>query len=377
MREYRTALQSSRADALARAKASFQAASAFLLAAAMVGCSGSLDEADVAGANLEVGEDQGTLEIRKGSGDDAAAGGETSALTLACAPLCQGSCTPIDLATGIYYTDDGPISFSLSLNDQYVLFGGGGSEASFAEVGRVPKGGGAKTILINNLLYVTYVVGSGADAYFVGYGGGLGSDLSKVKLDGTIVPLPIIGGYPSEVAVDANYIYWIGNSRYDIYAMPRSGGTPSVVVPHTPMTSQRRALFVNGDSLYYNEISSTISIMKAPKSGASAPTLYMTNSLVWSLVFDRTHVYYTPTNNGGVYRMPRSGGTPVQLATVATRVVVDNERVYWLDGSALRAMCKDGTGVQVLAATDGRYGLAVDSTGIYWAGDNKIRKIAK
>jgi hypothetical protein len=70
-------------------------------------------------------------------------------------------------------------------------------------------------------------------------------------------------------------------------------------------------------------------------------------------------------------------GTAVQLATAGTRVVVDGERIYWLDGTALRAMCKDGTGAQVLASTGERYNLAVDSTGIYWAGEGKIRKIVK
>ena len=75
--------------------------------------------------------------------------------------------------------------------------------------------------------------------------------------------------------------------------------------------------------------------------------------------------------------MPESGGPPVQLATGGTRVVVDDERIYWLDGTALRAMCKDGTGAEVLASTGERDDLAVDSTGVYRAGEGKIRKIAE
>jgi hypothetical protein len=366
MKERIAGPRSSRAEALARTKTSFYAASALLLSAAMVGCIGSLDEVDVAGASLEEGRAEGALESRDGSGDDAAPGGSTSAPTLACAPLCNGSCTPIDLAT---VNTNGALQ--IALTDQYVYYGGGyGSEVGDDEVGRVPKAGGAKSILIDRLTYVTELVGSGPYAYFAGSGPGLGSKLNRVNPDGTITELPIAGGYPSGVAVDSTRIYWIGNNRYDIYARPLSGGTPSVVVPRGG--GLRTSLFEDGDSLYYREIASS-GIMTAPKSGAAAPTRFIPR-LTWYLDFDEANVYYAAN---GVYRMPKSGGSPVQLATGGTRVVVDNERIYWLDGTALRAMCKDGTDTQVLASTGERYNLAVDSTGVYWAGEGKIRKIAK
>ncbi|WP_044985898.1 hypothetical protein [Sorangium cellulosum] len=366
MKERIAGPRSSRAEALARTKTSFYAASALLLSAAMVGCIGSLDEVDVAGASLEEGRAEGALESRDGSGDDAAPGGSTSAPTLACAPLCNGSCTPIDLAT---VNTNGALQ--IALTDQYVYYGGGyGSEVGDDEVGRVPKAGGAKSILIDRLTYVTELVGSGPYAYFAGSGPGLGSKLNRVNPDGTITALPIAGGYPSGVAVDSTRIYWIGNNRYDIYARPLSGGTPSVVVPRGG--GLRTSLFEDGDSLYYREIASS-GIMTAPKSGAAAPTRFIPR-LTWYLDFDEANVYYAAN---GVYRMPKSGGTPVQLATGGTRVVVDNERIYWLDGTALRAMCKDGTGTQVLASTGEHYDLAVDGTGVYWAGEGKIRKIAK
>lgn len=369
------ALQSSRADALARMKTSFHAASAFLLAASMVGCSGPLDEADVAGANLEEGQAQGALEIRRGSGDDAAPGAETIFPPLPCAPLCQGSCTPVDLATGIM--TEGAIR--LALTDQYVFYGGGyGSELSDDEVGRIPKAGGAKTILIDQLTSVSELVGSGADAYFVTSEFGLGSHLNRVNPNGTITAVPTIGGYPMGVAVDSTHIYWIGNDQYHIYAMPLSGGTPTVVVPHAPSPAGglRVGLYMDGDTLYHKENSPLNSIMQTPKSGGAAPTRFLQGGSIWSLAFDQTHVYYV--YGGWIQRMPKSGGTPVKVTLGGISVAVDNERLYWLDGSALRAMCKDGTGAQVLATINDEYGsLAVDSTGVYWTDDGKIRKIAK
>ncbi len=57
-------------------------------------------------------------------------------------------------------------------------------------------------------------------------------------------------------------------------------------------------------------------------------------------------------------------------------VAVDKDRVYWHNGSDLKTMCKDGSGLQVLATTTVN-ALAVDSTGIYWAGGDSIWKIAK
>ncbi|OJH34112.1 hypothetical protein [Cystobacter ferrugineus] len=360
MRKDTAARQPSQAEALTRTKPSFHAASALLLSAALAGCGGSPGEAGVAGASLEEGQAESALELREGSGGDT---------TLACAPLCNGSCTPIDLAT---INTNGAIE--IALTDQYVYYGGGyGSEVSNDEVGRVPKAGGAKTTLINRLTYVTELVGSGPYAYFSGSGRGLGSNLNRVNPDGTITALPVTGGYPSGVAVDSTRIYWIGNNKYDIYAQPLSGGTASLVVPHDPVQGGlRTSLFADGDSLYYRELGSLLSTMKASKSGASAPIKLTRTS--WYLDFDDANVYYAAS---GVYRIPKSGGTAVKLAATGTRVVVDSERIYWLDGTALRAMCKDGTGAQVLASTGESYNLAVDSTGVYWAGEGKIRKIAK
>ncbi|EPX58742.1 hypothetical protein D187_003703 [Cystobacter fuscus DSM 2262] len=364
MRKDTAARQPSQAEALTRTKPSFHAASALLLSAALAGCGGSPGEAGVAGASLEEGQAESALELREGSGGDT-----TSAPTLACAPLCNGSCTPIDLAT---INTNGAIN--IALTDQYVYYGGGyGSEVSNDEVGRVPKAGGAKTVLINRLTYVTELVGSGPYAYFSGSGRGLGSNLNRVNPDGTITALPVTGGYPSGVAVDSTHIYWIGNNQYNIYAQPLSGGTASLVVPHDPVQGGlRTSLFADGDSLYYRELGSLSSTMKAPKSGAAAPIKLTRTS--WYLDFDDANVYYAAS---GVYRIPKSGGTAVKLAATGTRVVVDSERIYWLDGTALRAMCKDGTGAQVLASTGESYNLAVDSTGVYWAGEGKIRKIAK
>ncbi|XXT16211.1 hypothetical protein WME94_38865 [Sorangium sp. So ce429] len=367
MKEPIAGLRSSRAEALARTKTSFYAASALLLSAAMAGCSGSLDEADFAGASLEEGQAEGALERREGSGDDTAPGGDTPAPALACAPLCDGSCSPINLAT---ININGALQ--IALTDQYVYYGGGyGSEVSDDEVGRVPKAGGAKSTLIDGLTYVTQLVGSGPYAYFAGSDPGLGSNLNRVNPDGTITALPITGGYPSGVAVDSTHIYWIGNTRSNIYARPLSGGAASLIIPHGG--GLRTSLFEDGDSLYYRDLGSPSGTMKAPKSGAAAPTRFIPRTS-WYLDFDEANVYYA---GSGVYSIPKSGGTPVQLATGGTRAVVDNERIYWLDGTALRAMCKDGTGAEVLASTGERYNLAVDSTGVYWAGEGKIWKIAK
>ncbi|WP_234023030.1 hypothetical protein [Sorangium cellulosum] len=366
MKELITGPRSSRAEALARPRTSFYAASALLLSAAMAGCTGSLDEVDVASASLEEGQAEGALEISDGSGDDAAPGGSTPAATLACAPLCNGSCTPIDLATinigGAVY---------MALTDQYVYFGGGyGSEVGDDKVRRVPKAGGARTTIVDRLTHMTRLVGSGPYAYFAASAPRLGSSLNRVNPDGTITAVPITGGYPSGVAVDSTHIYWIGNKRSDIYARPLSGGSASLLIPRG--AGSRQSLFEDEDSLYYIESASS-GMMKAPKSGATAPIRFIPR-VSWYLAFDEDNVYYV---NGGVHRMPKSGGTPVQLATGGTRVAVDDERIYWLDGTALRAMCKDGTGTQVLASTSEPYNLAVDSTGVYWAGEGKIRKIAK
>jgi hypothetical protein len=379
------AIQTPRTKALTRTRASVHVALSFLITAAMAGCSGSLEEADAVGAKPDEGQGQGALEIRADIANDTALKGATPALadtppvpSLTCAPLCNGGngCSAIQLASGAYGTD------FIALADQHVFFGGtfGAEGSEDGQVGSVPKAGGAKTLFFTGLAYVNGVAAGGANGYSTSHPSSSSSHLNELNPNGTTTPLPTVGGYARGVVADSTHLYWVGDD-YTIYSLPLSGGSPTVVVPYNPAGGLLPRLYQDDDHLYWHTHGNAYTIMKAPKSGAAAPTLLSALpdfKFMPSLAIDATDVYFTSYDRG-LFRMPKTGGTPVQIDRYRQgwTVAVDDERVYWYDREVLKARCKNGSSTEVLTTPEFVEALAVDSTGIYWGGYGKIWKIAK
>ena len=112
----------------------------------------------------------------------------------------------------------------------------------------------------------------------------------------------------------------------------------------------------------------------APTSNAAPPTaLPITIAQThrpWGLTVDDTSVYWT-TADGEVFRAPKHGGAPESLAAnedAPTDIVVDGERVYWVDAHALRSMPKSGGAVTSLLRDVALSSvLAADDTHLYCA----------
>jgi len=82
---------------------------------------------------------------------------------------------------------------------------------------------------------------------------------------------------------------------------------------------------------------------------ASPRTFAQTHHPLW-LAVDDASVYWT-TADGEVMRASKKGGTAEVLAQGEdnpTQIVVDNERVFWVDAHALRSIPKDGGTVSTL-----------------------------
>jgi hypothetical protein len=88
-------------------------------------------------------------------------------------------------------------------------------------------------------------------------------------------------------------------------------------------------------------------------------------SPVGSLAVDGSGVYAI---GGNVFRIPRTGGTPVRLGTSefgGSNPVLTEDAVIWQDVTAIVTLPKRGGTVRVLALESG-YGLTRDATNLYW-----------
>ncbi|MET0406705.1 MAG: hypothetical protein ABW123_30075 [Cystobacter sp.] len=344
-----------------------KAVSALFLAAALSGC----------GAGAEGGESSDLPTTARGEAQQG--------LTASCTPLCNGSCTKVQLAqsSGL----DQPI---LPVGKDVYFSGAITYEASYSYFGRASKQGGTGTVLAQNLLRPPTFHSNGTSAYALfrspgssGYG-----YLNELKQDGTLTPVQAFDSSRSAsiATVDATKLYALETRDETVWSMPLTGGAWTQVTGALPNVAGRSVrvdathVYVVADDVAKNESI----IWKAPKQGLATPTRFaaIPGSIV-SLTLDGTDLYFSD-RTGGLYRVPKSGGAVAKLQSTATdlSIAVDAERYYWFNGPALTATCKNGGGSQVLATVSTPQTrtpdiLAVDAEGVYWRNSSQVWKVAK
>lgn len=359
-------LHLSREKAMASAGTFFYTASALLIAAATAGC-------------MAAGEDS-SESLGQGAPESAATplSSAPPATLSGCAPLCNGSCTPVMLAN--YWP-----AKDIALTSTDVFFSGGSTPyVNNGYVRRVPKAGGAATLILGNLAITPSVRRAGADVYVIGADAPLPGLLNRVNANGTFTAVPTSTGSPNFLTGDATHLYWVDSIDGNFYALALAGGSPAVVAQSGTPTKPLKAL-IDGDSLYW--VNQPLSkkgwtLWKAPKAGGAAPTLLLSVQAgkFRSFAVDATDIYFIDYYTG-VNKISKSGGAVTNIAYAdepGSHLVVDNERFYWIKDEVLTATCKDGSSDQVLTTetyiTDD---MAVDSSGLYWVQYYKVWKIAK
>ncbi len=252
-------------------------------------------------------------------------------------------------------------------------------------VQRVPKCGGAPTVLATGLDEPGGGIAVGPNAVYVSCPGGL-------------FEIPLAGGPPSMVAplgdydpatglaLDATYVYWIqwvdlGDS-FQILRRALAGGPITTVtdVPTPGGALPGNPLAVDDTYVYFsNRGANGPEILYAPKDGGTTNVFAVADHVPTGIAVDDTSVYWCShygTADGEVAKADKTGpGLPMVLVSgqqVTVDVTIDATNVYWvnlgggLNGDVSTAP-KTGGPITVLAGNqDGPNNIAVDATGVYW-----------
>ncbi|MEN9577238.1 MAG: hypothetical protein RJA70_247 [Pseudomonadota bacterium] len=169
--------------------------------------------------------------------------------------------------------------------------------------------------------------------------------------------MPIAGGTPvalassqdfvTTIAVDATSVYWsawlgLGDDNYGLFRKSKSGGAPTRL---PGAYWQLNALVAATDGLYVLESGdpsgATGRVLKFPTSGGSPVVLASGQRQPLALALDENYAYFTcaPAAGSGLPKtammVPRSGGTPITLATLEPAAVTHPVQFVALNDSGI------------------------------------------
>jgi hypothetical protein len=208
----------------------------------------------------------------------------------------------------------------------------------------------------------------------------------------------------TRLAISGSTLYTLTSDSEVVSAISLAaadGGVPALVYPGHPPNA-----VVNPDTdgtsvFFFTNGTTNLDLFEVPVGGGTATDLAM-NATSGSvdfdfLVDDASSIYWSDSGTGKVFSLARTAGaTPVPLATLQTgsapvQIVPDGTNLYLLSSTKLMRLPKAGGTPVVLASVAGTGGdtfiaslgnaiaLAVDDTYVYWLyeGHGQILKIAK
>jgi hypothetical protein len=227
---------------------------------------------------------------------------------------------------------------------------------------------------------------------------------------GDVMAVPVAGGTPHEVAtcetnarlvINGSTLYCLTNDLTKLSAFPLTGaagvGTPVAASSHGAV----EAYDSDGSSVFWFAAAAVdFDLYRTPVLNPSDTDLAMaatSGSAAFDyLTHDTSALYWSDSGTGGVYSLPKAGGTPLLLASYETasapvQLLLDGNTIYALRSNTLTKFPKTGGTPTVLASVSGtgtdRYvadtvnasALAVDDQFVYWTyqGHDQILKIAK
>lgn len=144
------------------------------------------------------------------------------------------------------------------------------------------------------------IAADGANVYLVSTTHSTNDVLQIPVAGGPAVVLASLPGFVSEIAIDANRLYWIGDDppsdTSTLMSVPLSGGIPTPLVQDGLQTS----FAVDSSHLYWNDPTSQ-SIKKMPLGGGASLTLVTHPGIAGAIALDSSSLYYA--DQGALYRV--------------------------------------------------------------------------
>lgn len=194
-------------------------------------------------------------------------------------------------------------------------------------------------------------------------------------------------GEPSAtaLALDSDRVYWASPGsdceHGQIRSVPKAGGSITTLAADEP---NPRALAVDDARVYYYDGCGTGLLRSVPKSGGSVVDLPIVIKPEDPRVLT-VHAGFVYFNAYGMLRIPTSGGTQsvVDETVFAVALAADAAGIYWsgpaiANNSDVIVGLDSGDDPHVVAHVgDVRWGLALDSTYIYFNSGDFIRRVPR
>ena len=250
----------------------------------------------------------------------------------------ETGCALKTLSIGTYSADE-------EVDDQYVYF-----TDSANGIFRVLKSGGDAqqlALLPDNFINVLAIDDTTVYALTIGDDLTLGSCWSVPKTGGTPKELASNILTPYEIAVDANYVYWVSVGTPTGDAFLADGKLERIRKDGTGRTTLAANLNVpvvvasDGTTVFFGEAglspaSSSSGLRTIPANGGSVKALTSGTGVV-GLTLSGANVYFANLNfvtGGELLRIAKSGGSTTSLVKgldVATRLAVVADRLYYFN----------------------------------------------
>lgn len=293
-------------------------------------------------------------------------------------PQQESACALKTLAAGTYSADQ-------EVDDSYVYF-----TDSANGILRMPKNGGdpqTLALLPDNFITVLAIDDTTVYALTIGDDLTLGSCWSVPKTGGTPKQLAATILTPFEIAVDANYVYWVSVGTPTGDAFLADGKVERIRKDGTGRTTVAANLNVpvvvasDGTTIFFTESglspsSTSAGLRSVPVNGGSIRTLTNGTGVV-GVTLVGSDVYFANLNfttGGELLKMPKSGGTPTSLAKgldVATHLAVVADRLYYFNSDDVWSIeyipIAGGTRHEVVGNNDLLVEeFAIDDCGVYY-----------
>lgn len=187
---------------------------------------------------------------------------------------------------------------------------------------------------------------------------------------------------PRDLQLDDTHLYWLNEGRRaegepGIFRVSKSGGAVERLVAGKGV----HAIAVDAESVFWLQPDSD-AVMRVPKSGGTPVAVASGQENLMAIAVDEGHVFWATRE--ALWRADKRGGRPQSVASsisLPTSIAVDQASVYWysdISGKLARAPKKGGGVRPVLSEELTLHAFFLDEGFLYWAfGSEKKAQIRR